>query len=366
MNTFYLPFLIMLLSLVPVAVQTAGAAVPTKLPRLNIQFEEVKASQFPVIELFVSIADEKGRSAAALEKRNFTLLENSVPVKKFELTMDKTPLSVVLLLDRSGSMFQSMMHVKMAARKFISLLESEDEVMLIDFSDEPKILCSFTSDKKKLNACLMTLKSYGPTALYDSVYRSILELSSHKRGRPVVVALTDGTDQNKEKTARLSRHTIKEVVERAVADKIPVNTIGLGKFVSKKELTYLAQKTNGTFYYAPTSYQLEDLYTVIGRNLKNRVRVIYKSPVVQWNGLWRKVELKCTMSGAPVGESLVQYRSPGKYVLEVEGQGWARFQEEELSKKLPTFKLRDLYLKTVIEGQPEQMNKWLTEYFKRP
>lgn len=336
-----------------------------KLPTLQIDFEEVKVNQFPFMELFFSITDPQGRSAASLGQGNFRLYENNILVRKFELTMDKTPLSVVLLLDRSGSMFPSLLHMKMAARKFISMLEPEDEVMLIDFSDEPKVLCAFSTDKDKLNACLSTLKAYGPTALYDSLYRSVLELADHKRGRPVVVALTDGTDQNEKKTAHLSRHTLKEVVERALVEKIPINAIGLGKSVSKRELQFLAEKTNGTFYYAPTSYQLQDLYTLIAKNLKNRVRLLYKTPAVQWNGEWRDVQLKCEISEAPVGEATVKYRAPGKYVLEMTGQGWSRFKVEEFAAEEPSFKVRDLYLKTLVDGKRERMAEWMKNYFIR-
>jgi len=346
--------------------QKVSRIAEKELSILKIEFEEVKVGQFPYMEHFVSITDTRGRITAELEKKNFKVYENKIPVRKFEMTMDKTPLSIVLLLDRSGSMGAALMHMKMAARKFISLLEPEDKVMLIDFSDEPNILCHFTSDKIKLNGCLATLKAFGPTALYDSLYRAVLELADFKKGRPAIVALTDGTDQNKERTAHLSRHTLKEVGKRALAEGIPINTVGLGKFVSKRELRFLAKETNGSFYYAPTSYQLEDLYTIVGRNLKNRIRILYKSPVPQWDGAWRKVELKCNIADAPAGEALVQYRAPGKYVLEMKGQGWSRFKEDELARQQPEFKVRDLYLKTMIEGKPEKMNEWMSTYFVRP
>ena len=334
------------------------------LPSFKIDLHTIDVLRFPFVEMTFSIVDPKGRSVVDLSSRNFALQENLRNARVEEVTMDQTPLSVVLLLDRSGSMYDAVEHLKMAARKFVQLLEPQDQVMLIDFSDEPKILCPFTNERMKLEACLRTLRAWGPTALYDSIYRSVLEVSE-KDGRRVVVVLTDGTDQNEQRTAHLSRHTLKDCIKRAKKEKVPLFTIGLGRFVSKPELEAMAKHTGGASFFAPTAAQLEALYIIVARNLKSRVRLIYRSPEQRRDGKWREISLRCQVSGAPAGLAEQKYRAPGRYVLETAGQGWEHMKEDELSRALPKVVLRDHKLRQLKEGEPKDLYEYLRGIYWR-
>ena len=334
------------------------------LPKFTIDLHTIDVLRFPYVEMTFSIVDPKGRAVVDLSSRNFALQENLRRARIEEVTMDQTPLSVVLLLDRSGSMYDAIEHLKMAARKFVQLLEPQDQVMLIDFSDEPKILCPFTNERMKLEACLRTLRAWGPTALYDSIYRSVLEVSE-KDGRRVVVVLTDGTDQNEQRTAHLSRHTLKECIQRAKKEKVPLFTIGLGRFVSKPELESMAKHTGGASFFAPTAAQLQALYIIVARNLKSRVRLVYRSPEQRRDGKWREIALRCQVGGAPAGLAEEKYRAPGRYVLETAGQGWHHMKEDELSRALPKVVLRDHKLRQLKEGEPKDLHDWLRTIYWR-
>ncbi len=334
------------------------------LPSFTIDLHTIDILRYPYVEMTFSIVDPKGRSVVNLSSRNFIVQENLRNARIEEVTMDQTPLSVVLLLDRSGSMYDALEHMKMAASKFVQLLEPQDKTMIIDFSDEPKILCPFTNEKMKLEACLRTLKAWGPTALYDSIYRSVLEVSEQD-GRRVVVVLTDGTDQNEQRTAHLSRHSLKEVIKRAKKEKVPLFTIGLGRFVSKPELEAMAKHTGGASFFAPTAAQLQALYVIVARNLKSRVRLVYRTPEQRRDGKWREIALRCQFGGAPAGLAEQKYRAPGRYVLETAGQGWHHMKEDELSKALPKVVLRDHRLRQLKEGEPKDLHEWLRNVYWR-
>ena len=341
-------------------------AAPQPSPsQLTVDLHAIDIKRFPLVELNFTMTDPVGRAVASLDVRDFAVHENLRTAKIENLVLDTTPLSVVLLLDRSGSMYEALEFLRMAAAKFVSLLEPQDQVMLIDFSDEPKILCRFTNDREKLAGCLRTLKAWGPTALYDSLFRSVLELQEAP-GRRVVVALTDGTDQNEARTARLSRHTLQEVAERARASDIPIYTIGMGRYVERRELSWLAKGTGAAAFFAPTPEQLQELYAIVARNLKARVRLTYRSPEPRHDGAWREVVLRCSVGGAPSGQAAERYRAPGRYVLEVEGQGWEATRVEALEKAEPALVLRDVRLQALRRGGPGDVGSWLGEYFRRP
>lgn len=340
-------------------------AAPPAPPSLSVDLHAMDMKRFPLVELTFTMTDPVGRAVASLDARDFAVHENLRTARVENLVLDTTPLSVVLLLDRSGSMYEALEFLRMAAGKFISLLEPQDQVMLIDFSDEPKILCRFTNDREKLAGCLRTLKAWGPTALYDSLFRSVLELQEQP-GRRVVVALTDGTDQNEARTARLSRHTLQEVAERARASEIPVYTIGMGRYVERRELTWLAKGTGGAAFFAPSPEQLQELYAIVARNLKARVRLTYRSPETRHDGAWREVVLRCSVGGALAGQAAERYRAPGRYVLEVEGQGFEATRVEVLEKAEPALVLRDVRLQEIRRGGPGDLGTWLGGYFRRP
>ena len=340
------------------------ALLSSELPNLEMELVSIDIKAFPLVELLFSVVDPNGRAVVHLEERNFSLRENLRDAAIVDMSMDETPLNVVLLLDRSGSMYDALSPLKRGAGKFVQLLEPRDRVMLIDFSNEPKILCPFTRDEKKLRACLQTLHAWGPTALYDSLYRSILEVAP-VGGRKVILALTDGTDQNEERTAHLSRHTLKEVIERAKRERVPIFTIGLGRFVSKKELQAVAKHSGGRAYFAPSARELEELYIGLAKNLKSRVRLVYKSPEKRRDGQWRQIMLRCSLSGVSIAEAKEKYRAPGRFVLETEGQGWKKLKEDELSLALPRVVLRNHRLKQIKEGKPEDVKVWLENFYWR-
>ena len=37
----------------------------------------------------------------------------------------------------------------------------------------------------------------------------------------------------------------------------------------------------------------------------------------------------------------------------------------KFAKEQPSFKVRDLYLKTLVDGKPEKMTEWMNKYFVR-
>ncbi len=351
----WLPALLLLLAPVPLM------AGPNDL---GVEIHRIDIDAFPRVQVGLSLLDPTGRALKGLERRNFRAFESGVRAEIEEVVVDRTPVVAVICVDSSGSMTSAIESVKRAAGLFIRQLDGEDQAEVIAFADDPRILSARTRDKSILLARLQRLVAYGATALYDAMWRGLMDLQGLP-GRRVLLVLTDGQDQNRDGTALLSRRSLAQVLEKARADAVPIYTIGLGGRVLKDELTRIASQTGGRAFFAPKPRDLQRIYLQIASNLKSQVILTYRSPVAIRNGLWRTVEVRAGIDERQ-GTGRELYRAPGKYVLEVAGQGYDRLKASELPAQLPNLQLHDVDLNNLLEGLPSDLTEWLLEYYQRP
>lgn len=81
----------------------------------------------------------------------------------------------------------------------------------------------------------------GATALYDAIGESIAILDNRGSERPIVIAMTDGSNNS-------SARSEEEVIQEAIASNVPVFTIGFGGSTRTDSLTRIAEQTGGTFF----------------------------------------------------------------------------------------------------------------------
>jgi Mg-chelatase subunit ChlD len=182
------------------------------------------------------------------------------------------PLSVVLCLDRSGSMYGTpTANLNTAAKQFIDNLGVSDAAEIIDFSSEASVVCGFTNDKAKLKAAIDQGVANGSTALYDSIGLGASELKNVS-GRKFMIALTDGYE-NASRT-----YTTQEAAAEAVNKTgIAAHMIGIGSGVDTASLDFIASATNGEFLSSPSSAQLAAQFNYILKLMQNLMVISYRS-----------------------------------------------------------------------------------------
>ncbi len=247
---------------------------------------------FPVT-MYATVTDRHGRHITTLKEDDFSLWEEGVAqadlsVKK---TTEETPLSIVMLLDGSGSMAGSTDLVIRAAKSFITCLKPRDRMAVITFNDRVDCVTSFTSDKKMLDAAVSQCEARGGTALYDSLLRAS-EMLKKEKGMKALIILTDGVDENNDGTAPGSTHSFKDALEKARESECLIYSIGLGKGVDKSLLSKLSQSTGGRMYLRPKPQELQDTYREIALELRCQYAVTYYPQNRKKDGLWRNVVIK--------------------------------------------------------------------------
>jgi len=178
------------------------------------------------VAVYATVTDAGGRLVPDLGRDGFTIDDNN---KRQELTLfanDVQPITVVMLLDRSGSMRANFELVEQAAEEFVKEMLPADKARIGSFATRIQVdPRDFTSDHDELINILKTeLQPEGPTPLWNAVNVGITALL-HQQGRRVVLVFTDGGDSPMNMSANNS--TLKSVMKRAEEEDVMVYAIGL-------------------------------------------------------------------------------------------------------------------------------------------
>ncbi|MBP2031022.1 Mg-chelatase subunit ChlD [Methanohalophilus levihalophilus] len=190
-----------------------------------------------------------------------------------------TPLDVVLVIDRSGSMNdlgsspeQPLADALTAAKTFLDNLVSNSQVGVVTFSSSSTKALDLTllnsSDNRDLIKYVIDdNEADGGTALGDALAdaNDILIDESRSSANKVVVLLTDGVATAGSDTDGSN------AVDVANANDITIYAIGLGDpdYLDEPTLQRIASETGGTYYNAPTSSELEDVYNSIAQEISD-------------------------------------------------------------------------------------------------
>ena len=147
------------------------------------------------VRLNATVLDGSGKSVQTLTRDAFTVYEDGVQQTINSFRHEDLPVSLGLLIDSSGSMYDKRAAVDKAALDFVRLSNPEDEEFLVDFSWEAFIDQDFTNDIGKLQQGLAYIKSSGGTAIYDALVASADYLAKNaKHPKQVLLLVTDGED----------------------------------------------------------------------------------------------------------------------------------------------------------------------------
>lgn len=184
--------------------------------------------------------------------------------------MVQTPVDVVLIIDRSGSMLGTKIRdAKEAAKIFLDYMDEEDRAGLVTYSSKISYvnLTYMTSENKDaLKDEIDAIKAQGATDIYDAILTANqLLLASPRAGSPLVeVLLTDGKHNF---PTELPDSEFEALALDCKSKGIIIYTIGLGADVNQERLQLIADVTDGEYYFAATSDELAQIYNEIATKL---------------------------------------------------------------------------------------------------
>lgn len=281
-------------------------------------------SRFPEITLDFEVRGPDGQPFPDAVREDFRVTEYDRDVEIIDFQSPRAevvsrPITVALVLDRSGSMQQEdrIGGLKRAVSAFLEKLPEGSRVAVIAFSSDVEVLDfggpdPFTEDFQRVRERVQTLAAFGSTRYYDAVVEA-LELLAGREGRRAVLALTDGEDT-------FSRFAdIETAIQAARRLGLPVHTLGLGSEdeIETDELRRMAAETRGQYRSAREVDQLAAIYQELAASLRDSYSLTYRTDRPLPDGTLRPVKLYYRKS-ARAAES--QLYIPG---MVVPATGWS-------------------------------------------
>jgi len=178
------------------------------------------------VAVYATVTDKDGRLVPDLTREDFEIRDSGKTQPIAVFSNEVQPISVVLMLDRSGSMRGNFRLVEAAGEAFIRALLPADRARIGSFAEKVQIDPeNFSSDKKELVNILRTkLQNEGPTPLWNAVDASIATLKEQD-GRKVVLAFTDGADNPG--NLGFNNMSFMDIMRRAQVADVMVYAVGL-------------------------------------------------------------------------------------------------------------------------------------------
>lgn len=153
------------------------------------------------VTLDVGVTDPAGTPTAGLSKTDFTVLEDGHAQDIAYFSTERAPISLVLLLDTSGSIASKLDRIRAAASTIIHRAGEQDEFCLVEFKANVAVVQDFTSDAASADRALAALKAGGQTALLDALKFALEHTSQTARHeRKGIVLITDGGEADSHST----------------------------------------------------------------------------------------------------------------------------------------------------------------------
>jgi Ca-activated chloride channel family protein len=266
-----------------------------------------------LVNVFVTVTDDRGAPVANLQKENFILKEDGKEQKIAIFDKESAlPLSIVLAVDTSLSTRKDLPLELTSARKFVhTIIRPQDGLAVYKFSETVSQMVPFTSDLKKIDEGIDHPRNGAATALYDAIYLGSQALN-RRQGRKVMVVITDGGDTMSQmnylqalRAAQESEAIIYSIII------VPIEADAGRDTGGEHALIQISSDTGGKYYYATSSVQLDDAFKRISDELRTQYLLAYYPSQHYSSSEFR--QLRVDLTNAPAGGPYQSHYRAGYY-----------------------------------------------------
>lgn len=246
-----------------------------------------------LVPVYTTVRDRETRLVSNLTKEDFTITDNGKVQDIAFFSNDVGPFSVVIMLDRSRSMFAYQNEVREAASAFVRQMLPTDYARVGSFGDSvgnrivirPSI---FTSSRGELLDILSApIGLGGGSPVLISIDQSINALSQ-RQGRRVVLIFSDGYDEAAPSMMAVSP---KVLIERARQADVLVYALGFVRVENRGAdkppaftppdplLRQLADETGGGYFTMQGSADMTARFTQVAEELHRQYSLAFAPQV---------------------------------------------------------------------------------------
>ncbi|MGA2260447.1 MAG: VWA domain-containing protein [Acidobacteriota bacterium] len=260
-----------------------------------------------LVKVPITVFGENNAPATDMRRNDFRIYEDGEPQQISSFGLDTNPVSIVLLLDASGTVEKEWKQIREAAEGFAEALSRGDRVSVITFADDVQLTMNWTEDTRQVRKSLGKVQLGLRTDLYDAMFEAAQEQLKNIEGRKAIILLTDFLNnqsligyQDAVRAIIQSQATLyivsKTVMVREAArtqrrvvilNDIYQRLFGDGNYIDeffeKKEaqMNDLAEKTGGRCYFPVDYNQISGVYKQVAQELKNQYYLTYVSEAIK-------------------------------------------------------------------------------------
>jgi len=275
--------------------------------------EFVFRSDVRVVNLQLSVRDESGQPVKGLTAADFEVLEDGVPQTLTAVSRDEIPFNLAILLDLSGSTRNSRKPMETATKRFVELARPQDKVALYALAQSSfRVLSPLSQDRARLLRIVEDIpRIEGGSPVYDVIVLAYAEeLQKHPGEKNVIIVVSDGMDNQIAKRGTGSETSFKKLLQAAGAfdtllypvllDPYPYNPPSPLEKKATEQMTELTRASGGRVFNVSSVQDLESAYPLVAEELSNVQSVAYSPKNQNFNGAWRKVEVRVKRRGVTV------------------------------------------------------------------
>ena len=274
------------------------AQVEQNVPTFSVSVDLIKVP--------ITVFGLDGAPIQELKRNDFRVYEDGQAQQIRNFNIDVNPVSVVLLLDSSGTVTKEWKQIKEAAEGFADALATPskgDRISVITFSDEVQRVMDWSEDKRQVRRSLGKVQLGLRTDLYDAMLEAAQNQLKNIEGRKAIILLTDFLNNQSvvgyqeavqaiiqsqaslyiisktmmvREAARTQRRVVilNDIYQRLFGDSNYID-----EFFAKKEaqMTDLAEKTGGRCYFPLDYNQIKGVYKQVAQELQNQYYLTYVS-----------------------------------------------------------------------------------------
>lgn len=185
-----------------------------QVPRSTDDNEESIKLGATLVNIPVLVSDRSGRYVPQLSARDFEIQEDGIRQEVAFFGDEEVPFNVVLLLDVSPSVQDSLEEIQDAALEFVRHLRSQDHLMVASFDRRIRFLTDMTNDRRELEHAIRSTQTGSGTSVYDAVVETVSGRLRDIDGRKALILFSDGEDTTSRRASY--RDAIEAVTESDV------------------------------------------------------------------------------------------------------------------------------------------------------
>ncbi|HSE34345.1 MAG TPA: VWA domain-containing protein [Pyrinomonadaceae bacterium] len=257
-----------------------------------------------LVVLDALVIDKKtGHPVRDLKTTDFELFVDDVKQQITYFSEDQLPLSVVLLLDVSGSVVPFIEEIGRNARAALEKLKPQDEVAVMAFAIESTLVQDFTKDRQLVSDKIVEasrVDTIGRGTFFNDALRSavsVMEKASNPVSRRVILVVSDNIASERGS----NKHLVVDLLESGIVVYGLVVRGGIGKFINMMTVGAMhglddyTEATGGELIGAKKK-EVDDRLAELINHLRARYSMGFKPPETTLDGKLHRIKLKMSPS----------------------------------------------------------------------